>query len=120
MVHSLWLCFAVVEANDSEEEEEELGGLFRVSRPQKHKKVQANALDCSRFNPDSCHNWELQEVNFPLTSAVLRPPTLLQFKIQPCFNKLFSASDAGLHQGLFCYREMGGRPGCSHAAKTGR
>lgn len=53
---------SVVEANESDEEEEELGGLFRVSRPQKHKKVQANALDCSRFNPDSGHNWDLQEM----------------------------------------------------------
>ncbi|XP_023126979.2 ribosome biogenesis protein BMS1 homolog [Amphiprion ocellaris] len=55
---------SVVEADDSEEEEEEeeLGGLFRVSRPQKSKKFQANARDCSRFNPDSSHNWDLEEM----------------------------------------------------------
>uniref|UniRef100_A0A3Q0QZU1 BMS1 ribosome biogenesis factor n=1 Tax=Amphilophus citrinellus TaxID=61819 RepID=A0A3Q0QZU1_AMPCI len=55
---------SVVEADDSEEdnEEEELGGLFRVSRPQKSKKVQANALDCSHFNPDTSHNWDLEEM----------------------------------------------------------
>ncbi|KAM9716381.1 ribosome biogenesis protein BMS1 homolog [Menidia menidia] len=52
---------AVVEAN-SGDEEEEVGGLFRVSRPQKSKRFQANALDCSRFPPDSPHSWELEEV----------------------------------------------------------
>ncbi|KAM9838106.1 ribosome biogenesis protein BMS1 homolog [Aulostomus maculatus] len=45
-----------------EEEEEELGGLFRVSRPQKSKRFQANSLDCSRFNPDPAHNWDLEEM----------------------------------------------------------
>lgn len=54
---------SVVEAEDSEEEEEEeLGGLFRVNRPQKSKRVQANALDCSHFNPDISHNWDLEEM----------------------------------------------------------
>lgn len=53
---------AVTEADDSEEDEEELGGLFRVSRPQNSKKVHSNALDCSRFDPDSGHNWDLEEV----------------------------------------------------------
>ncbi|XP_034049597.1 ribosome biogenesis protein BMS1 homolog isoform X1 [Thalassophryne amazonica] len=48
--------------SESEGDEEELGGLFRVSRPQNSKKVQANALDCSRFKPDSCHNWDQEEV----------------------------------------------------------
>ncbi|MEQ2182266.1 hypothetical protein GOODEAATRI_020536 [Goodea atripinnis] len=48
---------------ESEEEEEELGGLFRVSRPQKSKKVQANAPDCSRFKPDNRHNWDVEELN---------------------------------------------------------
>ncbi|XP_070783077.1 ribosome biogenesis protein BMS1 homolog [Enoplosus armatus] len=52
---------SVVEAGDSEEEEE-LGGLFRVSRPQTSKRFQANALDCSRFDPDSSHNWDLEEM----------------------------------------------------------
>lgn len=53
---------SVVEAEDSGDEEEELGGLFRVSRPQSSKKFQANALDCSRFNPDTSHNWDLEEM----------------------------------------------------------
>lgn len=65
-------CFAVVEAEDSEEEEEEeLGGLFRVNRPQKSKRVQANALDCSHFNPDISHNWDLEEVQYFLTELRL-------------------------------------------------
>lgn len=55
--------FPVVEADDSEDEdEEELGGLFRVSRLQKSKKFQANSLDCSRFTPDASQNWDLEEV----------------------------------------------------------
>lgn len=55
---------SVVEANESEDddEEEELGGLFRVSRPQKRKRVQANALDCSCFHPDISHKWDSDEV----------------------------------------------------------
>lgn len=57
---------AVAEADDSEDEDEELGGLFRVSRPQNSKKFQANALDCSRFNPDTSHNWDLEEVSWLL------------------------------------------------------
>lgn len=65
-------CFAVVEAEDSEEEEEELGGLFRVNRPQKSKKVQADALDCSHFNPDISHNWELEEVRYFPTELRLK------------------------------------------------
>nr|XP_046232490.1 ribosome biogenesis protein BMS1 homolog isoform X2 [Scatophagus argus] len=54
---------SVAEVNGSEDdEEEELGGLFRVSRPQNRKKCQANALDCSRFKPDTSHNWDLEEM----------------------------------------------------------
>ncbi|PWA14093.1 hypothetical protein CCH79_00016703 [Gambusia affinis] len=53
---------SVVEVTESEEEEEELGGLFRVSRPQKSKRLQANALDCSRFHADTGHDWDVQEV----------------------------------------------------------
>uniref|UniRef100_A0A3P9MEK9 BMS1 ribosome biogenesis factor n=1 Tax=Oryzias latipes TaxID=8090 RepID=A0A3P9MEK9_ORYLA len=44
------------------EDEEELGGLFRVSRPQKSRRVQANAVDCSRFHPDTTHDWDLEEM----------------------------------------------------------
>ncbi|XP_024153921.1 ribosome biogenesis protein BMS1 homolog [Oryzias melastigma] len=53
---------AVLEADNSEDDEEELGGLFRVSRPQKSRKAQANAVDCSRFQPDTSHNWDLEEM----------------------------------------------------------
>ncbi|XP_041829194.1 ribosome biogenesis protein BMS1 homolog isoform X2 [Melanotaenia boesemani] len=53
---------SVVEADDSEDEEEELGGLFRVSRPQKSKRSQWNAVDCSRFIPDTSHNWDTEEM----------------------------------------------------------
>ncbi|XP_026171990.1 ribosome biogenesis protein BMS1 homolog isoform X1 [Mastacembelus armatus] len=53
---------SVVEADDSEGEEEEVGGMFRVIRPQKCKRFQVNALDCSRFNPDTSHNWEAEEM----------------------------------------------------------
>ncbi|MEQ2198170.1 hypothetical protein XENOCAPTIV_008848 [Xenoophorus captivus] len=54
---------------ESEEEEEELGGLFRVSRPQKSKKVQANAPDCSRFKPDNRHNWDVEEATFRIAAT---------------------------------------------------
>ncbi|KAK2910762.1 ribosome biogenesis protein BMS1 homolog [Channa argus] len=54
---------SVVKSEDSEDEDkEELGGLFRVSRPQKSKKFQENSLDCSRFNPGTSHNWDLEEM----------------------------------------------------------
>ncbi|XP_072312801.1 ribosome biogenesis protein BMS1 homolog [Eucyclogobius newberryi] len=53
---------SVVEAAGVQEEEDELGGLFRVSRPQKNKRVQADALDCSRFHPNESQNWDLQQV----------------------------------------------------------
>ena len=43
-------------------EEAELGGLFWVSRPEKSKNNRADADDCSRFPPDSLHNWDLEEV----------------------------------------------------------
>uniref|UniRef100_A0A8C6P7R5 BMS1 ribosome biogenesis factor n=1 Tax=Nothobranchius furzeri TaxID=105023 RepID=A0A8C6P7R5_NOTFU len=47
---------------DSDEEDEELGGLFRVSRPHKSKRLQTNSVDCSRFPPDSSLNWNLEEI----------------------------------------------------------
>ncbi|XP_061665530.1 ribosome biogenesis protein BMS1 homolog isoform X2 [Syngnathoides biaculeatus] len=49
------------EESDQNDAEEELGGLFRVNRPQKSKAFQANGLDCSHFNSDSSHNWDLDE-----------------------------------------------------------
>ena len=63
LIYVNWsLLISVVNANDSDEDEEELGGLFRVSRPQKSKKFTANSMDCSRFTPDTSHNWDLEEV----------------------------------------------------------
>ncbi|XP_062298363.1 ribosome biogenesis protein BMS1 homolog isoform X2 [Scomber scombrus] len=53
---------SVVAGDEEDEDEEELGGLFRVSRPQKSKKFQANSLDCSRFDPDASHDWDLEEM----------------------------------------------------------
>ncbi|XP_029954384.1 ribosome biogenesis protein BMS1 homolog isoform X1 [Salarias fasciatus] len=47
---------------DEEEPMEELGGLFRISRPQKNRRFGANAVDCSRFLPDSFYTWDLQEM----------------------------------------------------------
>uniref|UniRef100_A0A4W4EIV6 Bms1-type G domain-containing protein n=1 Tax=Electrophorus electricus TaxID=8005 RepID=A0A4W4EIV6_ELEEL len=55
----------VVEEEEEEvvdEEDEELGGLFRVSRPEKSKKVRADATDCSRFQPDTSHDWDQEEM----------------------------------------------------------
>lgn len=52
----------VEEEEENAEEEEELGGLFRVSRPEKSKKVRADAVDCSRFQPDASHDWDQEEV----------------------------------------------------------
>uniref|UniRef100_A0A8K9VD08 Bms1-type G domain-containing protein n=1 Tax=Oncorhynchus mykiss TaxID=8022 RepID=A0A8K9VD08_ONCMY len=43
-------------------DEEELGGLFRVSRPEKGKKHRADGVDCSRFDPDAARNWDLEEM----------------------------------------------------------
>uniref|UniRef100_A0A673LK33 BMS1 ribosome biogenesis factor n=1 Tax=Sinocyclocheilus rhinocerous TaxID=307959 RepID=A0A673LK33_9TELE len=52
---------AGVEEEDSNDEEE-LGGLFKVSRPEKSKKVRADAMDCSRFQPDNSRDWDQEEV----------------------------------------------------------
>uniref|UniRef100_A0AAR2JA85 Bms1-type G domain-containing protein n=1 Tax=Pygocentrus nattereri TaxID=42514 RepID=A0AAR2JA85_PYGNA len=46
----------------ADNEEEELGGLFRVSRPEKSKKIRADAVDCSRFQPDAGHDWDQEEM----------------------------------------------------------
>uniref|UniRef100_A0A670Z6A8 BMS1 ribosome biosis factor n=1 Tax=Pseudonaja textilis TaxID=8673 RepID=A0A670Z6A8_PSETE len=54
-------------AEDAEEEEEgerdaELGGLFRVSRPDKESKRKIDALDCSKFPTEAPQDWDLDEV----------------------------------------------------------
>ncbi|XP_047464758.1 ribosome biogenesis protein BMS1 homolog isoform X2 [Mugil cephalus] len=53
---------SVAEADESEDVDAELGGLFRISCPLESKKFQANSLDCSRFIPDISHNWDLEEM----------------------------------------------------------
>lgn len=53
-----------VEDEDQENEDagDELGGLFRVSRPDKASKQNANALDCSKFLIEKPQDWDLEEV----------------------------------------------------------
>ncbi|XP_025936201.1 ribosome biogenesis protein BMS1 homolog [Apteryx rowi] len=50
------------EDRESEEEGDELGGLFHVSRPDKESKQKANALDCSKFLIEKPQDWDLEEV----------------------------------------------------------
>ncbi|XP_015266933.1 PREDICTED: ribosome biogenesis protein BMS1 homolog, partial [Gekko japonicus] len=52
-------------AEDEEDEGKaggELGGLFRVSRPDKESKRKADALDCSKFPVEAPKDWDLDEV----------------------------------------------------------
>uniref|UniRef100_A0A672S036 Bms1-type G domain-containing protein n=1 Tax=Sinocyclocheilus grahami TaxID=75366 RepID=A0A672S036_SINGR len=58
------LVYGTVTGDEEEDsnDEEELGGLFKVSRPEKSKKVRADAMDCSRFQPDNSHDWDQEEV----------------------------------------------------------
>ncbi|KAG9338325.1 hypothetical protein JZ751_025881 [Albula glossodonta] len=53
---------AAQDEGDEDADEEELGGLFRVSRPQKSKRNAADATDCSRFVPDTKHDWDQEEM----------------------------------------------------------
>uniref|UniRef100_A0A8C9U349 BMS1 ribosome biogenesis factor n=1 Tax=Scleropages formosus TaxID=113540 RepID=A0A8C9U349_SCLFO len=46
----------------SAEDADEIGGLFRVSRPEKSRSRRVDAMDCSRFVPDSPHDWDQEEV----------------------------------------------------------
>ncbi|KPP77013.1 ribosome biogenesis protein BMS1-like [Scleropages formosus] len=46
----------------SDEDADEIGGLFRVSRPEKSRSRRVDAMDCSRFVPDSPHDWDQEEV----------------------------------------------------------
>ncbi|KAM3666385.1 ribosome biogenesis protein BMS1 homolog [Ammospiza maritima maritima] len=50
------------EDQESEDADDELGGLFRVSRPDKASKQKANALDCSKFLVEKPQDWDLEEV----------------------------------------------------------
>ncbi|XP_067396027.1 ribosome biogenesis protein BMS1 homolog isoform X2 [Emydura macquarii macquarii] len=50
------------DANEEDDIDEELGGLFHVSRPDKESKQKANALDCSKFPVETPQDWDLDEV----------------------------------------------------------
>lgn len=52
----------VEEEEEGGEAEEEVGGLFKVSRPNKGKRLRADATDCSRFEPDEGHDWDQEEM----------------------------------------------------------
>ncbi|XP_076154398.1 ribosome biogenesis protein BMS1 homolog [Alosa pseudoharengus] len=56
------LVYGTVAEEDDEAEEEEVGGLFKVSRPEKGKRLRADAADCSRFEPDTSHDWDQDEM----------------------------------------------------------
>ncbi|XP_029142217.1 ribosome biogenesis protein BMS1 homolog [Protobothrops mucrosquamatus] len=49
------------EEEDEGEREEELGGLFRVSRPDKESKRKIDALDCSKFPVEAAQDWDSDE-----------------------------------------------------------
>ncbi|XP_037759984.1 ribosome biogenesis protein BMS1 homolog isoform X2 [Chelonia mydas] len=50
------------DADEADDADEELGGLFHVSRPDKESKQKANALDCSKFPVETPQDWDLDEV----------------------------------------------------------
>ncbi|NXS55209.1 BMS1 protein, partial [Brachypteracias leptosomus] len=50
------------EDQESEDAGDELGGLFRVSRPDRASKRKTNALDCSKFLIEKPQDWDLEEV----------------------------------------------------------
>ncbi|XP_070608089.1 ribosome biogenesis protein BMS1 homolog [Erythrolamprus reginae] len=53
---------AVAEDEEEEEGDVELGGLFRVSRPDKESKRKVDALDCSKFLTEAPQDWDSDEV----------------------------------------------------------
>ncbi|XP_053167289.1 ribosome biogenesis protein BMS1 homolog [Hemicordylus capensis] len=58
------LIYGTVAEDEGEDDEanEELGGLFHVSRPDKESKRKADALDCSKFPVEAPKDWDLDEV----------------------------------------------------------
>uniref|UniRef100_A0A8D0H515 BMS1 ribosome biosis factor n=1 Tax=Sphenodon punctatus TaxID=8508 RepID=A0A8D0H515_SPHPU len=56
------LVYGTVAEDEEDEDDEELGGLFHVTRPDKESKQKANALDCSKFPVENPHDWDLDEV----------------------------------------------------------
>ena len=53
--------------DDKQDNDDELGGLFRVlqSKSEKHKTDRAtiNKTDCSKFELTSKHDWEIEDVS---------------------------------------------------------
>ncbi|XP_062330818.1 ribosome biogenesis protein BMS1 homolog [Osmerus eperlanus] len=56
------LVYGTVVEDGAEEDEEELGGMFKVSRPDTVKRHRADLLDCSLFPPDAGRDWDLDEM----------------------------------------------------------
>ncbi|XP_043912218.1 ribosome biogenesis protein BMS1 homolog [Protopterus annectens] len=58
------LVYGAVAEDEGEEEnnQDELGGLFHVSRPDKESRCKINGLDCSKFPVDSPQDWDQEEV----------------------------------------------------------
>ncbi|XP_007538802.2 ribosome biogenesis protein BMS1 homolog [Erinaceus europaeus] len=58
------LIYGAVAEDDEKEDDaaEELGGLFRVSRPSRECRHKADSVDCSRFPVETPHDWDLEEV----------------------------------------------------------
>ncbi|XP_069467135.1 ribosome biogenesis protein BMS1 homolog [Ambystoma mexicanum] len=52
----------VAEKEEEGDSDEELGGLFHVSRPDKESRRKANALDCSKFPVENIQDWDIEEV----------------------------------------------------------
>ncbi|CAJ0940947.1 unnamed protein product [Ranitomeya imitator] len=58
------LVYGAVVGNEEDEDDEnaeELGGLFHVSRPDKESKRASNAVDCSKFMVDNPQDWDDDE-----------------------------------------------------------
>lgn len=61
----------VTEENEEDDDNgEELGGLFRVSQPARECKHKADSLDCSRFQVEAPHDWDLEEVRLSVKSLL--------------------------------------------------
>ncbi|XP_028650983.1 LOW QUALITY PROTEIN: ribosome biogenesis protein BMS1 homolog [Erpetoichthys calabaricus] len=52
----------VMDDEEEKAEEEELGGLFHVSRPKAQMRCRANGIDCSRYPVDIERDWDCEEV----------------------------------------------------------
>ncbi|NP_001184133.1 ribosome biogenesis protein BMS1 homolog [Xenopus tropicalis] len=52
----------VQDDKEDENDEEQIGGLFHVSRPDKESRQAANSVDCSKFLVDNPQDWDNTEV----------------------------------------------------------